>query len=106
MKQLILISLMGLLLTACGKESQTTTHEEISNFPVRSQLTGEEQKVVNELLKKGDVEEKELVKTIMKFNGSLTELNLNRIETHIEVSCKSGHCRVLERNNNSQESNK
>jgi hypothetical protein len=97
---------MGILLTACGKGSQSTTHKEISNFPIKSVLTKEEQKIVSELLKNNEIEEKELLKTLMKFSGSLTELNLNRIETHLEVSCKSGHCRISERTNNVMESNK
>jgi len=105
-KHIILISLMGILLASCGKGGQTTTHKEVSNFPVRSVLTGEEQKVVSELLKKRDLEEKELLKTLLKYEGNFTELKLNRIETHIIVSCKSGYCRIEERNNNTTESNK
>ena len=98
MKHLLLIFIASVLLTSCGKSSQTTTRKEVSNLPVKSVLSGEELKIVDALLESGEISEKNLLKKILKFNGNLTELNINRIETHIIVSCKNGHCRIEERN--------
>ena len=97
MKTTMLIMTL-LILVSCGKGSNSSSSESVSVYPVKSELSQDEKQIVDFLLKKGEVEEKVLLRELIKFKGAggMNEITLERLSTHITVECMNGRCHIME----------
>lgn len=83
MKTFIILSLL-LLLTSCGKDESSTS----SSTQVQMQeLTKNEEKFKEELVKKGHLSQEELIKSLVKME--VDSGWFERMDLVIEVSCQS-----------------
>lgn len=96
MKTIILIFTMAVLVTACGQggggAGKGTTTKTISAL-----LNNEESKLVTNLIDLKEVEEKVLLKEMMKLSN-FDENTITKLEAHINVECALGICQITENN--------
>jgi hypothetical protein len=95
MKRLAFL-IIPLLLASCGKGGGKSSSGENASSPISSQLSEEECKVLENVLKKGFAEEKQILKELLTLE-KLSEETLRKLDNHINIKCSSGICEVTKK---------
>lgn len=94
MKALVYLLLM-LFLVSCGGGSKNGSSSSTVS-PIASELNHEERNLMDELLLKDEISEREVIRLLLKLE-TLNESTLKRLDQHLKMDCLNTKCRFVKK---------